>query len=363
MTATLNYQNIKKTFKNPSRYFKYLYNQLISKTLGNLVFMNKLIAILRMRKAFKFPIGLGVMGTNLCNTSCSFCIYPLKSIKKLKSLDFDIFKKVVFEMDQSGYQFQLGLTPSYAEPLTDPLFMERLDIIKNLKNLSYFHFTTNLISLKKWSVENILTSGVHAIHISIGGLDHKSYLRLYRVDKYSLVFENLIILLKTNLQLGCPVHIDVIVRADEPIETIKKKKDYQTLYEYKRLGVCAISIENQFDDWGGAIDLENFGLQRAKPSRVKKYACGLLYLGPAINAEKAYSLCSCKDVSGTELNFGNASMNTISDVNNYRRKIITEWEVNKRIPDVCKACNTYLDPIKFFGFNGDKASIDILNQN
>lgn len=328
--------------------------------IGWLQPINMLLVKKRLRQLRKWPVSIAIMGTNLCNARCVFCSYRLQTDLKKRTLGMDEFRKVIDEYVAKGMPFQIGLTSSVADPLMDPLLLERMAYLKQIPLINYIHFTTNLIAAKKVGIENLVSSGAHRIHISIGGLDKESYERLFGVKAYSVVYSNLLELIEVNHRHGTPVGIDVIVRCDEDIKTVEQKPDFRRLRALQSTRTFALCAENLYMDWGGAINLAEFGLSPAPPLRAGKLACALLYNGPSVLADGQYMLCACKDVRNSPLAFGNAKTHSVHEVVAYRNELMDAWEKADKIPDVCRKCETYLDPTKFFGHGGDRAAIQAL---
>ena len=327
------------------------------KVIDSLPLVNNIVAKKRMKQLREFPVHLGIMGTNFCNARCVFCIHRLQTDKHL-FLDMDVFKKVVTEFAARGFEFRVGITPTYGDPLTDPQFLERMKFLNKFKKINYKQITTNLIAAKSVGIVPLLRSGLDIINISIGGLDKSSYERLYQVNAYDHVFATLLELIETNHKLKYPVEIDIAVRCDEELSVVEKKPDYLKLRKLQKTRRFSLNLANEYDDWGEQVDLAAYNLKAAKASHPqKRIACGNLYSGPALGADNKFYLCQCKDTRNTELVYGDAKINTVTDLVKYRQNLIDAWEKKGKIPKTCKDCKAYNNPHITFGLAGDRSTI------
>jgi len=293
----------------------------------------------RVWKRERFPRGLHVMGTTVCNAKCAFCLYPLKE-RSAQVLPMETFRRVVDEFAAYKIPFEIGLTPAFADPLMDPFLLDRLAYLKMVPQVRYIHFNTNLIAAERVGFERILRSGVHRIHVSIGGLCRESYKRLFGVDAFDRVFGTLTDILRLNRDLGFPVKFDAIVRADEPFDVVCQKPTYRLLKDSQLQCKFDLSVENEYDDWGGQVDLAKANLKQVTPVPVATRPCFNIYHALSLETDGSFSLCACKDVRQTSLNI----RGTLKDALDHRRETIARWKAGD-IPLICQQCHVYQDPL------------------
>lgn len=136
------------------------------------------------------PVSIALQAFDACNASCVFCarrkIAPTKEVMPL-----ELFGKLCADYSAIGGG-HLGFSPLVADPLIDPLFLSRLDILERFETITPNIFT-NGIALSDYTDEELIRvlNAVHHIDISIGGLDREAYKTMYRVDKFDTVWAQL----------------------------------------------------------------------------------------------------------------------------------------------------------------------------
>ena len=120
--------------------------------------------------------------TNRCNARCVFCLYPeIEAGLSTQILAEQDYEDIVQQYTKMGGR-KLALTPTLADPLTDPKFPARLEIAarKKIKELSFY---TNLISFGP-AVQTALreNTDMHLkIRISFTGLTGSSTTNLWEL--------------------------------------------------------------------------------------------------------------------------------------------------------------------------------------
>jgi MoaA/NifB/PqqE/SkfB family radical SAM enzyme len=203
------------------------------------------------------PTALNLNISELCNAKCRFCISRM--IKERKhTMDMELYLSALEQYRQMGGKM-IELNPLIGEPLMDPQIFRRIDS----KVLSGFEkvmmFTNGLLLNKNGNIERLLDSGITELHISLAAFDRELYSREMGVDKYDDVKDGIIKLLRKNEDLGKPkkVYIEIKGRisnllTEDFVSEILPLIDSQFL----RMN---ISVSKLFDDWIGAISLDDLG--------------------------------------------------------------------------------------------------------
>lgn len=291
------------------------------------------------------PTHMGFEVTNICNAKCVFCGYQyLKRPKTI--LPTDLFKKAIDEFDAFGGG-SLGFNPVVGDPLIDPNIIERIQYARSKKNIRRIGLFTNGILINRIGAKEIISSGVNDIIISIGGFDHETYSRVFRVNRWDSVYEGLLNLLKENELCNNKVSICIALRSDIPIWESLRKPAYRNLRRYK------FDLQFNllhFDNWSGRIKQEHLtGTMRLRNLPKKSEPCSILYRVPKILSNGNMTLCGCRDLNGdSELVLGNIRDKSILEMwRDPRVEDIRKGFYSSRYPTVCHDCSMYND-LSFF---------------
>jgi len=113
-----------------------------------------------------------------------------------------------------------------------------------------------------------------------------------------------------------------------------------------------ISIMTEVDDWLGVIKEETlpkgYRIQTIKPALTNR-PCSLMF-DLAIHPNGDMQVCSCRNIyNDPDLYIGNLQTMTIADAYAKIPTILERWETG-RIPQSCRKCSMYSDPV--MGFAG-----------
>ena len=291
---------------------------------------------------FKIPERLYIECTNLCNARCSFCYY-----KNLADAGFDkkfmsvnVFQEVVNQFLAMGGK-HIALTPTIADPLTDPYFDKRLEFI-NTTNLKAVDFYTNLISFGP-KIQKAIKNCTKKLTITVSftGFDRKQYNKFMGVDKFDIVKKHIIELRKL-LANKKNLSYKVLMRtyANDKIE----KKQFVDWLKQNKI-IFRITDEG-FDTWGGLLEQqlkedEQFkGMVRTRYPRVGP--CKISYAKPVITVNGDLKVCDCRDVFGA-LVVGNINNETLHQIWNGKKikELRLKFFTPELLPEVCQKCEEY----------------------
>ena len=292
-----------------------------------------------MRKSTKkfYPLRrLAIEITNVCNADCSFCAYRYMKRKKelLSNKDFEFFLKRYVEYGGG----ELKLTPIVGDPLIDKNLIAKIKMAKATKKITHLYAYTNLIGLDNFNIREFLQSGIDKIDISLCIGSKEMYRRLFGVNCYERVIENLAKLLYCNKLLGNKVKVDIILRCDKPYDDIFASKTYKKIIA---LGGKIRVVEN-YDNWTGLIKQEDLpkGQQFRKIGKMKE-PCSLFYKGVMILMNGDVTACWCRDLQGT-LIIGNIYKNSLKEIwEGKELKALRDNWYKGKIPKICKKCYQY----------------------
>ena len=302
------------------------------------------------KKLMMFIYGVNIETTNVCNANCTFCAYQYQT-RDMGIMSEQLFKKIVEEYSALGGG-SLGLTPTVGEPLADKHILNRVNFARNFNNINSIGFYSNLISVKNFGAENIISSGLTDLVLSTSGFDEEMYTRVYRSKQYKKMYKNLIDLVEINNKKNKPVNISVSMRSDKSEKETRNFKDYIELT--KILPPKKIDYKYRYDDWAGKIstlDLTGTMKLRNKNLTFRISPCAEFYSGPHIYWNGDVGICGCRDVDAKELIIGNANNKTLKEIWYNKEHLTLMDEFMKKPKDICKKCSHYnnisvLDPSK-----------------
>ncbi|TES90008.1 MAG: radical SAM protein [Candidatus Cloacimonadota bacterium] len=309
-------------------------------SLGKLVPTRFIIGGLKLH-----PATLLVELTNICNANCIYCGYRFmkrdKGIMKQK-----LFEKLIDEFDdKSGGD--INLTGVVGDPLIDRNIVEKIKYSMAKKNIRNIKFSTNGILLQRIGVKKLLESGVNSILINIGGMDKETYKRLFGVDDFYKVYENVRKILLTNKSMHGKVDLTIVIKVIS-LEDVLKNKSCLSLKELAKECDARIIFDNIYDSWSGRISKKDMvDDMKLKMNREKKEPCSLLYNTLSIMWNGDVVPC-CRDIDG-EVILGNILQQSIDEI--WRGDILKNLRrsfTKGSIPAICKKCEHYegLKPLK-----------------
>ena len=292
------------------------------------------------KKLKKIFFGLSIETTNICNANCSFCAYQYQQ-RGTGTMSEKLFTKIINEYSDLGGG-DLGLTPTVGEPFADKLLIDRVKFARSFNNIKRIGIYSNLISIRKFGIANIVKSGLSNIVVSTSGFDSEMYKRVYRSNQYHRMFENLIELITTNKEFNSPINISISMRSDRSLKETRNFTDYKKLLNI--ISESQIDYKFRYDNWANKIkqtDLSGVMKLRNKNLALRISPCMEFYSGPHIYWNGDVGVCGCRDVDAKELIIGNANINNIKDIwyNKVHEKLISSFLTKPK--DICKNCSHY----------------------
>ncbi len=295
------------------------------------------------------PVNAGAEINNVCNAKCSFCGYGKKNeeinsdSRKKTKLNRDVFSHTLkLYSDAGGGNF--FLSPILGEISSDPKWLDLIKEARLYPNITGVSCFSNAILFDRFGSEKILTSGLTNLAISTALGSSEQYKRLYGVDKYDIVLKNILDLLETNVNLGNPVTISLMLRQDKPYEPFLNSSLYKKLVSL--VGENKINIlDDAWDDFKGLIPEDNLpkGHKMLINETSKDLPCYALFRKLVVLMDGTIQGCACR----IEPDLWTDNIMNYEDLssawkNNKLEKIRHEWLDKKIIPDSCKTCTHYI---------------------
>jgi len=282
--------------------------------------------------------------TNICNAKCTFCAYPkVISSKTLSTgvMDEQTFKDVIDEWISLGGKI-INVTPAVGDPLVDPGILNKLKYAKQM-GITGVYLTTNAILLHKFYKE-LIDMGI-SIFISTQGTNKDIYKKIYGVDQYSIVIENVYKMLQYNHEKGERSEIIIRFRNHEKPSEIIKSQDFQSKIKPFLSDKIKVNFTVDFDNWGGTItdkDISGNMRLRKLPAKIN-VPCANLF-SYYIRHDGKVRACGCRLVSSDDddLVIGNIKTESIKSLSTGPKfwQMIQGFYEGKR-PKTCEECTFY----------------------
>lgn len=311
-------------------------NELKSKInhlIGGLIPIN-----FTLRGLEKHPHSLLIEPTNICNAKCVYCGYRFMRREKGVML-MDVFKKLIDEFSAEGGG-DINLTGIVGEPLLDSAIVDKIRYARGKKNIRKIKVSTNGILLGKIGIERILRSGLDSILINIGGMDERTYRKLFGVDAFGKVYENVKNLLLANKAQGNRVNLSIVVKTIWSREMLEKSR-FQALQRISTACNAKIAFDAIYDSWCGRISVDKMlGEMRLKEGREKKEPCSLLFNTLTVTWKGDVVPC-CRDLDG-EVVLGSIIEQSVDEVwKGERIKNLRNKFRSGNIPEMCTRCEHF----------------------
>tara|TARA_B110000483_G_scaffold243618_1_gene334564 strand:+ start:5451 stop:6557 length:1107 start_codon:yes stop_codon:yes gene_type:complete len=277
-------------------------------------------------KVPEYPLHLDIELSSLCNLSCPMCYTITDSFKKkvnAKLMDFELFKKIIDEVEDNVFSIRLSLR---GESALHPKFLEAVHYAKS-KGILEVSSLTNGSKLKNKSwCKKVVDSGIDWLTISCDGVGET-----YNKIRFPIKFEEMI----------------------QGLKNLKEEKESQAKVKpaVKIQGIWP-AMQNNPDEYYEAYaphsDLVAFNplvdYMREIPEDILAYednfACSMLYQRLVIGADGQVMICTNDEE--TDHPVGNSYENTIHELwhsealNNFRKRHLKK-DGFKEI-DICRRC-------------------------
>jgi radical SAM protein with 4Fe4S-binding SPASM domain len=244
------------------------------------------------------PVFLKVEVSNICNANCTFCAYQHQTRPK-KVMSSAVFKKMIDDFDQMGGG-ALVLTPVVGESLIDKDFVEKVRYARSKKNITDIDLTSNGILLTREKFEELAQAGLTRIFLSISGLEREEYKRVYRVDKFDKIYQQLLDISESEDFKKVPFTLNL--RTDSLLP------QFQPAYRKLKRRGYRVDRAYALSSWLGAIKSEDLtGWMFLKPGRPpKRIPCAFMWGTMGIFSDGKMTVCSCQNFDANdELCVGN----------------------------------------------------------
>jgi radical SAM protein with 4Fe4S-binding SPASM domain len=298
-----------------SKLYDSLYNKKIKKTIAKL--------------EKRYPLGVDIGVTNLCNAECIMC--PHSKLKKMGTMDMKLYKKIIYNCKKLGIKI---ITLSFfGEPLLDRTLIEKIKYAKQNGMFTAFYSNASLLN-EEWA-EKLINSGLDSITISFDGYSKEVYEKIRKKLKFEIVKKNVLNLIRTRRKLNRknPKINLVLVELEENKGEIK---DFYREWKDKVDSINIINMRNWANDIQKAGTKESFHFNK----KLKRKPCALIWLKMVVDWNGDVVLC-CDDWNHSTI-LGNLKKQTIEEIwRGEKLKKIREAHVKGEFYKVplCSGCN------------------------
>lgn len=143
----------------------------------------------------KAPLILYIDPCGACNFDCNFCpCYRSDFMKeeRHKMMSFDLFRKIVNDMEQFEEKVKVVYLYGFGEPLLNKNLPEMAAYLKKKNVCREIRIYTNGALLSPEMNKKLVDSGIDLIRISVVGLSNKDYKEISNVDmEYTVFVDNI----------------------------------------------------------------------------------------------------------------------------------------------------------------------------
>ncbi len=296
-----------------------------------------------LKKLENSPKCLAIEPINICNANCIFCAYQFQTRKKQRMDDWTLEKTIAEYIGIGGGNLYWAVV--VGDPLLDPRCVERIRYVRSFAQINRIETVTNCLNLHKIGAQELLSSGLNIVNVSMTGFIPEMYERIYRNGNYDQMKANVLHLLRTNHELGKPVKIHIGLRIDQPLEKVLASPGFDEVM------ILADSVERNifFDSWSGRIRNADLpGNMKIRPRLFggprRRIPCGQLWIGLGVLVDGTVTACSCRDLNGdSKLVLGSIGKKTLEELcfSPHLRKLREDWLEGRKIPDLCQDCRHY----------------------
>lgn len=294
-----------------------------------------------VRHIEKKPFVLNIETVNICNAKCVFC--PYVDMKRHRGyMSAALYEKIIREYDEIGGGALL-LTPILGEFFLDKSALERIEQARRYKSIGHISVTSNGIALNRYTDAQILSfiEQTNFIQISIGGVDAKQYLRMFAVDHFDTVKDNITRFIKIRDSFAPSFPVRLMFRVDCTEEELRSRPGFAY---FEDLGV-ELMVDNSYGNWGGALTADRLptgAVFRDGPAE-RANPCFMFYLGLFVSVSGRATACGCMD-GEIALDVGSCEDEHIGALwRGAARKSLERSFREGCPPQMCRSCCFYQD--------------------
>lgn len=295
--------------------YEHFYNKKINKTIDAL--------------KGKYPLGVDIGTTNLCNAACIMC--PHSRLKKMGTMEMGLYKKIIDNC--AKLDIKLITLSFFGEPYLDKKIIEKIKYAKE-KGLTVGFFSNASLITEELAKETIM-SGLDSITISFDGATKETYDKIRKNLDFDITKKNILNLIEWKALWGFDTpEVNLVL-----VELEENKKEIKQFYKEWKNKVDNINIINM-RNWANDIQKEGTKESFHFNKKIKRKPCALLWQKMVVDWNGEVVLC-CDDWNHSTI-LGNLNNQTIEEVwNSKKLNYIKEAHVKGEFHKIhlCANCN------------------------
>jgi radical SAM protein with 4Fe4S-binding SPASM domain len=267
------------------------YNRLYDKKISK--------SIIKLNK--KYPQGVEIGTTNLCNAECIMC--PHSKLKKMGTMEMKLYKKII----DNCYKLNIKsiILSFFGEPFLDKEIIEKIKYAKEKKIHVAFYSNASLLN-EEWA-NKIINSGLDSITISFDGYSKETYEKIRKKLKFDVVKKNILNLIETRRRMKkTNPKINLVL-----VELEENKREIKKFYEEWSKKVDTINIVNM-RNWANSIQKEGTKESFHFNKKMKRKPCALIWQEMVVDWNGDVVLCNNDWLHSTVL--GNLKKQSIEEI-------------------------------------------------
>jgi len=303
------------------------------------------------------PFGMYIEPTRNCELKCFYCMHATrgdpsgelaKTGFKMAHMEMDAYKKIVKDIMSFPTTPKRITFSGLGEPLMNPRLCEMIQFLRSAGFKERCDVLTNAVSLTSAQADELVSSGVNRIQISVQGLTGEAYKKVAGVyvdiERYIKAISYLY-----KRKGECEIFIKII---DSNLE---KPSDEALFYEMFE-PVCdsihiehLVVMEHQMGDLGGKVDRS---LNLNREPFVPREVCGIMFYFLQVNVDGDVYPCSTPGLP-TAFSLGNVKEKTLSEIwNGHKRNRLLRGNLvnGYRAFPPCRECSSVVcitDPAEY----------------
>lgn len=292
------------------------------------------------------PYTLFISPSQLCNFKCHYCAHSLPGKVKKDSglirvhMQDDCFEKIIDQSKALGGKYKRVLLTGLGEPLLNQDVASMVRRISSAQISDRIEIFTNASKLNKSVSDDLISSGLTKLRISIQGTSKEAYKKHAKINlDFNGLVDNIAYFFKTSRN-RCSVYIKVI---NEELDSESDRQKFLDIFGE----ICdEIYVENlvraqpMMGDYDNKISSERtFYGEEAKKRDVCPYIFytlqidseGFCYPCPPLSLPKSFSLGNINQESISEIWYGRKHMELM------QQHLLKDGSR----PDLCKNCTCY----------------------
>lgn len=287
------------------------------------------------------PLDINIETTTICPMKCKFCCNRLYD-RGRNIMPMEMFASAVEKYVNEFNGGTIGLGSMQSDFFSDPLLLERFEVIKLYKDKLWVHSTTPLISAARLSDGELLEviSNMDFLEVSVEGFDKKTYEAMCGVNGFDMLIAQLKRIRKLIDDNSLKIDIAIAFRTYDRKGLIESKT-YKDLVQMFRDG----GIIDKFFSWFGSIkdeDLPKGAKLRVSNNIGKAEDCVVPHATLAIQTNGNVVGCGCIDWLEKYV-IGNINEDSLIDIWTSKKAIRFRkaFSCGGKLPDICKECGLY----------------------